>query len=808
MREHCGGFFSLMLARHLLLSSAARGAPLPYTCAPGSPSAGLPFCDFSLPFDARVTDLLSRVNSTLAVALWSSPAEYSYYEPTLNLKGVGWWQSTVIHGVCGETFNTTIFPHALAQAASFDVGLVSRIGAATALEARIINQLSYVESNGTKWSNVIAAGGPLANTQHDPRWGRVAEAYGECPTLSAAMGLALLRAVQNKSPDGFVSVAAVTRHWLGYHSAQPDLLAGGAEFIDAFSFAEQQAPPYRALVAESEGVMCAMSAFSIGPRASWNTSAAPLIPSCLHPQLWETLRGQWASPAFVQSDCCDSLTQAWQQHHFVPTLAAAITAGLQAGVEGSFGGTNPAISPTLAALLANGSVPEALLRERLRRPLLARFHAGEFDVGANPAYPFGGPFDGAALDGPAHRALAREAAAASLVLLRNEGGLLPLRLQRGGTLAVVGPWANCTLNRRTNDVDEPLACNYLHSYTGTASAVSTVVGAAAEAGAAGGWAVRYAQGSNLVTPLGPGRAGVREAAAAAAAADVTLLCLGLGTLVEREGLDRTNLTLPPPQSALLRAVAAAAGGGARLVVLLFSGGMADLEEGAAGAPLAAGVLQAFYPGEETGHGVLDVLLGRVNPSARLPLTAFKQAYLQLAAPIADFTMVGPTGVGRTHRFFDAERHPGMVNWWFGFGLSYTAFAYGNASVALVAPLPPPGAPDAAPFAQLRVRVTNAGNASGAEVVQVYVRVPPPAGGAPAPPKYTLAAFAKTTALPPGGWADVTLALPLRAFETTSAAGARAVVGGAYTVWVSGHLPDDPAGPANVEELPLAVPPPA
>lgn len=784
----------------LLLSSAALGGVLPHTCASGSPSSGLPFCNFSLPFATRAADLLARVNSTLLVAMWSAPGEYAYYEPTLNLKAIGWWQSTVIHGVCGAKYNTTVFPHALAQAASFDVGLVARLGAATALEARIVNQLTYAASNGTTWANVIAAGGPLANTMHDARWGRAAECYGECPTLSAAMGLALLRAVQNKT-NGFVAVAAVARHWLGYHEAQPDLPNGGREFIDPFSLSEQQEAPYKSLVGESEGVMCAMSAFAIAPRAFWN--ATPLIPSCLHPTLWHKLRGEWASDAFVQTDCCDSLTEAWDEHRYVPSLAAAITAGLEAGVEGSFGLTNKAISPTLAALLANGTVAEALLRTRLLRPLLSRFHAGEFDVGANPAYPFAGPFDEGALDGPAHRALAREAAAASLVLLRNEGPLLPLRLPHGGTLAVVGPWANCTLNRRTNDVDDPLSCNYLHSYTGSASAVSTVVGAAVEEA---GWVVRYAQGSNLVTPLGPGSKGVRAAAAAAAAADVTVLCLGLGTYVEREGLDRTNLTLPPPQAELLRAVSAAAGGGRKLVLVLFSGGMVDLEE-AGGARVAAAVVQDFYTGEETGHGVMDVLLGRVNPSARLPLTAFKQPYLDLAAPVADFALVGPNGVGRTHRFFNATAHPNMVSWWFGFGLSYSTFAYSNGSVALVAPLPPPDAPDAAPFAQLRVRITNTGSTAGAEVVQAYARVPPPPGGYPEPPKYTLAAFAKTGALPPGGWVDVDLTLPLRAFQTTDAAGSRAVLGGDYTVWVAGHLPDDPAGPSNVEALPLAVPPP-
>jgi beta-glucosidase-like glycosyl hydrolase len=792
---------------------------LPHTCAPLSPSSSLPFCDYTLPLEARVEDLLSRLNSSYRVAMYSAPAEKLYYEPSLNLKQVGMWQSSVIHGLCGaqNDYNVTVFPHALALAATFDTALVQRVSWATWLEARIVHGLAYAQSGGTVWANTIAAGGPLANTQHDPRYGRVPETYGEDPWLAAAMGAALVQGVQNRSAEGFVAVAVVTRHWLGYHQAAPDNLNGGEEYIDAFSFAEQQELPYRSCLSGdaagggSEGLMCAMSAFSVGERSDWNTSRAPLIPSCLHPFLWSTLREGWnVSSAFVQTDCCDSITEMAGSHHYTPSLSASLVAALEAGVEGSFGLTNAQISPTLAALLSNGTVPPALLEQRLRRTLLARFHAGEFDFGANPKYPFAGPFDASALDGGTHRALAREAAAASLVLLRNEGGVLPLPaagLPAAGLpaallkVAVVGPWADCHLNYRTNDVDSPLQCNYLHSYTGRASSVSTVLQAAREEA---GFEVTYAQGSNLISALGMHGEGVAAAAAAAAAADVVVLCLGLGSLVEREGLDRVNLTLPAPQLELLRAVAKAAAAPRRLVTVVFSGGLVDMPY-----QLSHAVLQALYPGEETGHGVLDTLLGRSNPSARLPLTAFTQAYADASEPLRVFALQGGR-VGRTYRFYNGSD----VHFWFGFGLSYSNFTFGGAAVQVVAPLPPPAAaPDTLVLAVLNVTVQNTGSAAGAEVVQAYVSVPAlPDAAQPAPPRFSLAAFAKTRPLAPGEKVLVSLPLTLRSFQTTNASGARAVLGGNYTVWVAGHMPEDALGPSNVERvavtLPVAPPPPA
>ena len=488
-------------------------------------------------------------------------------------------------------------------------------------------------------------------------------------------------------------------------------------------------------------------------------------------------------------------------------------------------GFNGGLVAGVGEMLASGALDAQLFDDRLRRTLLTRFRMGEFDArnGAGE-YPYDVDYDEAQLDGAAHRALQREAVGASLVLLENEGAALPLAAGAAGAegaaagraalnLAVIGPFADCSVadENAGGDRDSPLRCSYGHTYEGSGGAVSTFLTAAREEAAAAGARVLYAQGSNIRSAFN-GSAGVAAAAAAAAAADATLLVLGLGELLEVEGLDRTTLQLPPAQQALLAAVAAAATRGP-LVVVVVSAGLVDLGAVAYGGARHA-LLQSFYGGAETGHGAMDVLLGRVAPSARLPLTAYREGYLAaLGDSIANFSLVSSTGVGRTYRYLaDAS----LVDFWFGFGLSYTSFAYSDLAVAVVPTLPGPGAPESAPFATVTALVRNAGAVAAREVAQLYVSVPATAaaraavGGAPIP-LTALQAILKTPPLEPGAPAqEVSFSLPLRAFLTTTAAGARVLTGGNYTVYVSGHGPFDAKGLAasNVVSATITVPAPA
>lgn len=185
----------------------------------------------------------------------------------------------------------------------------------------------------------------------------------------------------------------------------------------------------------------------------------------------------------------------------------------------------------------------------------------------------------------------------------------------------------------------------------------------------------------------------KDAVAAAAAADVTVLVLGLGCAIETEGQDRPNLTLPYVQEVLLYAIAEAVPPTSRLVVMTVSAGLVDVDPA-----LADALLQVFIPGEEAGHGVADVLFGAVSPSGRLPLTGYKQEYLQLAGPVADFNLVSNSlGIGRTYRYADRIQKS-LVRWGFGYGLSYTTWSYSNLgacpphSLPPSLPLPPPLSP--------------------------------------------------------------------------------------------------------------------
>ncbi len=292
-----------------------------------------------------------------------------------------------------------------------------------------------------------------------------------------------------------------------------------------------------------------------------------------------------------------------------------------------------------------------------------------------------------------------------------------------------------------------------------------------------GLAVAFSPGTYLTSLINS--TAIADAAAAAAGADVVVLSVGLSTLVEAEGLDRAgSLGLPPPQQALLEAVSAAAGP-SKVVLLIHAAGGVDVDPSLFGA-----ALQVWYGGQETGRGVADVLMGRVNPSARLPLTVFRSGYLATQPPISDFNMVGRVvaGVGRTHRYVDAGAGAPFVRWWFGRGLSYTRFAYSGLRVER--------APDNASIS-VAVSVANAGSAAGAEVVQVYVAAPR-VEGLDAPFR-SLAAFNKTALLAPGAPPVALLFVLARPQLTTVFAnGTRGVVPGVFTVWVGGASPAEGA----------------
>ena len=272
------------------------GPPPPHTCDPGSPSAGLPFCDASTPVAARVEDLYARLSDAQRTAFFSIPAQPNAFDPALNIPSV-FWDITCIAGLSPGRFsptpNVTVFPNAIGQGASFDVELVARIARATALEGRIVNQINYAATRGQTWQGVLCDGGPLANTAHDPRWGRTSETYGEDVFLTQAMGIAATRALQQRTAPvgdtglGFLATSQVTRHYMGTHGAS-DMPDDAEEYILPQWREEHQLRIYEAFLRPerggSEGVMCAISAFAEAgdvppPRNNLTTGIKPWTPN-------------------------------------------------------------------------------------------------------------------------------------------------------------------------------------------------------------------------------------------------------------------------------------------------------------------------------------------------------------------------------------------------------------------------------------------------------------------------------------------------------------------------------------------------
>jgi beta-glucosidase-like glycosyl hydrolase len=219
----------------------------------------------------------------------------------------GWsLDHTCIHGL-NKASGVTVFPHAIAQGASWDRDLVTRVSNATAVEARILSAKGYESSKGANMGEALSCdGGPLANSAHDPRWGRISETYAEDPYLIQVIGVVAMRGLQNPQPvaggkpeDVFFATRQVTRHYIGYHGASPDISGHTTYIASNRSLADSYFPTYgsfqRPTAGFADGIMCAMSLLNG-------------VPSCSNHLLLTTmLRDTWKSDAIVQSDCCDSV---------------------------------------------------------------------------------------------------------------------------------------------------------------------------------------------------------------------------------------------------------------------------------------------------------------------------------------------------------------------------------------------------------------------------------------------------------------------------------------------------------------------
>jgi beta-glucosidase len=762
-------------------------------------TSDLPYKNPSLPIVMRVDDLVSRMTLEEKVSQMMNAAPAI---PRLDIPAYDWWNES-LHGVARAGV-ATVFPQAIGLAATWNTDLMRRVADVISTEARA--KYHHAIRNGdhgrykglTFWS-------PNINIFRDPRWGRGQETYGEDPYLTARMGVEFVKGLQGDDPNYF-KVISTPKHYAVHSGPEPERHRFDA-MTDQRDLDETYLPAFEACVREggAYSVMCAYNRYHGEPCCAHNAL------------LKKILRDEWKFPGYVVSDC-GAIYDIYKFHKVADGAAAASAIAVRLGTDLDCGNDYRSLIDAVKQRL----VKEEEIDVSVKRLFTARFRLGMFDP------PEMVPYSRIPIernDSPEHRQLALQAARESIVLLKNQNELLPLRktlkrvavigptaddlpvllgnysgtpssyvtplkgierklaaqarvaYERGCNLAAEGPvlrvvpssalnggrglkaeyFANRNLDgaplvmRFDETVDSNWykarvpglgASNFSIRWTGKLTSAVSGRHHLAVTGDDGyrlwingsqvidHWSTHGTETRRASINLRAGRSydikleyfqgggdanirfewGVPEDAAGKAVklareSDVVVFVGGISPELEGEemnvttegfrGGDRTSLDLPRVQEALLKALVATG----KPVVLVLTSGSA-LAVNWANDKIAS-IVQLWYPGEEGGTALADVLFGDYNPGGRLPVTYYKSV-TQLPA-FEEYRMAG-----RTYRYFAGE-----PLFSFGHGLSYTRFAYGQ--------LEAPQEVKAGENIVISVAVTNTGKVAGDEVAQLYVR---------------------------------------------------------------------------------------
>jgi len=615
----------------------------------------------------------------------------------------------VIHGF------RTVFPVPLAEAAAWDVDLAQRTARAAAVEAT---------ASGIHWTFA-----PMVDIARDPRWGRVVESTGEDPFLGAALASAKVRGFHGAGPADPSFMLATAKHFVTYGAAE-----GGRDYnvadVSERTLREVYLPPFQAAVAAGvDGIMPSFNELAGTPLHS-NTAL-----------LTGVLRNQWRFRGLIVSD----FNALWElsQHGIAggPTDRARLA--FNAGVDIDM--VSQTYRRYLPTLVRTGQVSLTAVDNAVRRVLQAKQRLGLLD---DPYRYSDEARQQANVLTPQHRALAREAAQKSIVLLKNTDALLPLPKHLRNMLVVgslatdaeatLGPWA--------------LAAHPQDSITvlqGIRRAVAP------------GTEVVYLPGAS---PISTETQNLNEVRQAARRAEVVVAVLGERADQSGEARSRADLGLPGAQEALLRALLDS---GKPVVILLMNGRPLVLSQNVRQAPA---LLETWFLGSEMGHAVADILFGDVNPSGKLPIT-FPRNVGQIPLYYAHkSTGRPPSGDERyTSGYIDEHWTPLYP---FGFGLSYTSFSYSapRLSTQRLA---------STQVLSVAVTVTNTGARPGEDIVQLYLRDDV---ASVTRPVRQLRGFRKVQ-LAPGEARDLTFTLDQADFALLDSNFSPVIEAGTFTVFV-------------------------
>lgn len=672
--------------------------------------------------EARIKDLISQMTLEEKV---SQLSHKSAAIPRLGIPEYNWWNEC-LHGVARAGI-ATVFPQAIALAATFDEDFVHEVAVAISDEARAKHNEAIKQGNrGQYWGLTFWT--PNINIFRDPRWGRGQETYGEDPFLTSAIGLAFMRGLQGDDPEN-LKLAACAKHF-AVHSGPEKFRHTFDAYTSKKDLFETYLPAFKALV--DAGVESVMGAYN-------RTLGEPCCGS--YYLLKDILRDSWGFTGHVVSDCW-AVRDFHENHKVTSSPEESAALALNAGCDLNCGCTYP----ELTVSYRKGLVTEEAIDTALARLLRTRFKLGMFDPPESGKY---GKLGREVINCEKHRQLALEAAEKSIVLLKNDKGLLPLD-SSSKKITVVGPGA---ANAHT----------LFGNYYGVASRFVTVLeGLGEKVKDKFGINIEYRQGCLMYGDNHLSNAEFGQANAA----DIIIAVMGLDGAIEGEegdaiasdsNGDRVAIELPPWQLKFLQKVRAA---GKPLILVLTGGSPIAIPE-----DIADAVIFAWYPGEQGGKAVADIIFGDTVPSGKLPVT-FPVSTAQLP-PYEDYSMQG-----RTYRYMtEKPLYP------FGFGLSYTSFRFD--SIKLSSPSIKAGGQ-----VKAAVALTNTGGRDADEVVQIYVSRD---GRGADDPLSSLRGFRRVN-VPAGKSVTVDFDLPAAAFETVNAEGESALVAGSYTVIAADAAP--------------------
>jgi beta-glucosidase len=650
----------------LLLAAVAAQAQTNELVVP----TGLPFQDPDRPLAERVADLLGRL--TLEERVTQLETETGAV-PRLGIPSYSWW-GEAIHGVA-RAGRATMFPQSIALAATWDTNLMFRVATAISDEAR-----AKFRENPNGRYRTLTFWAPAADLTRDPRWGRAQETYGEDPLLVSRMTVEYIRGMQGDDPR-YLKTAATMKHF-GAHSQETGR-TGSSFDVPERALWEYFFPPFEAAVREGRVAACMIAHNGVNS-----------LPA--HMNRWlqtDILRRRWGFDGVIFSDL-HGTRNLQTQHQVVPSveeaLRAVFTAGLDVPNEWKL------ISTNIITCVTNELIPEARLNESVARVLTQRFRLGLFDPTNRVPYNALGP---ETIGSAANVALAREAARAGLVLLKNEAvtgrrdpsPVLPLDRRRIESVAVLGPYAD-------RDYFGTYVSQPAQEPVGVLDGIRAAVGAHVVLRTAPWFdADENRRRKKDFRPALDETECLNAALAAAARSDVVVLALGLGEKHEFEGKDRLDIGLPRDQQEFAEKIVAA---NPATIAVLFNGGPLATVWLDQNAPA---IVEAWLPGEQGGHAIADVLFGDYNPAGRLPLTV-PQSLAQVL-PLRDYDI----HKGRTYLYQnDRPLYP------FGHGLSYTTFEYRNLRLDR-------GVAGSNDTVMVTFDLANTGPRDGDEVAQLYVR---------------------------------------------------------------------------------------